>query len=397
MQTLRFTLCALLVIFALALSGATPAGAPEPVVNGGHQVGTVYAYRVATPRFLPASWSTMLVSPGATFLRIHFAGVRLAKGDTLTVSSPDRSQVWTYTDRGPNGNGDLWSFAIDGEQAIVQVHNKSGQSRGFRILEIGHGTVDLDSPSIQVVCGTEGREGIACHTNDPIINATQRPVARLLYTSGGSQYLCTGQLVDGANPNTLITNNHCLSTQTEVSTLEARFNYQYTTCGGGTLGSTTSYAGGTLLKTNPVRYSKRTPNSGLDYTLLTLQGNPETTWGELTPSTQAATVGQQINFIQHGGGNPKQIGYWEDAAHTIRCKVDTINQTYGTSLPNSQVGYGCDSEGGSSGSAITDAGTGHIIALHHYGGVSSTPCLNSGSAMTIICADAGALLNCVSD
>jgi V8-like Glu-specific endopeptidase len=108
-------------------------------------------------------------------------------------------------------------------------------------------------------------------------------------------------------------------------------------------------------------------------------------------------VGQQINFIQHPGGNPKKIGYWEDSAHTVRCKVDTINATYGYAAPGSQVGYGCDSEGGASGSAITAATDGKVIALHHYGGVSSSPCLNSGTAMTKICTDAGSLLICDSN
>jgi V8-like Glu-specific endopeptidase len=77
--------------------------------------------------------------------------------------------------------------------------------------------------------------------------------------------------------------------------------------------------------------------------------------------------------------------------------VDTINATYGYAAPGSQVGYGCDSEGGASGSAITAATDGKVIALHHYGGVSSSPCLNSGTAMTKICTDAGSLLICDSN
>ena len=74
----------------------------------------------------------------------------------------------------------------------------------------------------------------------------------------------------------------------------------------------------------------------------------------------------------------------------VRCNIDTINQTYGTSYPNSQAGYGCDSEGGSSGSAITRASDGKMIALHHYGGV--TIVLNSGTMMSFICTNAGTLL-----
>jgi hypothetical protein len=43
------------------------------------------------------------------------------------------------------------------------------------------------------------------------------------------------------------------------------------------------------------------------------------------------------------------------------------------------------------------AGTNRAIALHHYGGVNNNPCLNSGTQMARICADAGALLSCASN
>src|SRR6185295_11481890 len=121
------------------------------------------------------------------------------------------------------------------------------------------------------------------------------------------------------------------------------------------------YAGGTFLKTNSEK--KKGNRGGLDYTLLTLQGNPEGTWGEIQGTTKSVA----------------------------------INATYGFAATGSQTGYACDSEGGSSGSAITDPATGHAIALHHYGGVSSNPCLNSGTAFSRICADAGSLLSCASN
>ncbi len=228
-----------------------------------------------------------------------------------------------------------------------------------------------------------------------MIDVAQRPVSRLLFTSGAFQYLCTGELIAGSNSSTLITNNHYIGTQTETTSLQATFNYLKTMCGGATDAATTSYSGGTLLKTNS---EKRKGNKGgLDYTLLTLQGNPEGTWGELIGTIKGVAINDLIWFIQHPGGNQKMIGYWEDANHTMQYKVNAVNATYGQAAIDSQTGYGCDSEGGSSGSAITDANTGRAIALHHYGGVSNNPCLNSGTAFARICADAGSLLSCASN
>lgn len=388
----------LIVLFLLALlpgaaissAAVSPGGAFQRV-----EAGRVLDFQVESPHPAVDGWSETYTFPGATFIRLHFKAFHLAAGDVLTVSSPDGAQAWEYTGKGVNRNGDFWSFAINGDTVKVQVNAPSGKSYGFKVVEAGYGTVLLEESVAAplIVVGDDGREDIACHLNEAVINTTQQPVARLLFTVKRTQYLCTGELVRGANANTLITNAHCMDNQTEVSSLEARFNYQYTTCGGSTVAATTSFAGGTFLKTNAERYNKRSPSTtGLDYTLLTLQGTPEAIFGELIPTTATYAVGTQMNFIQHPAGLPKKIGYWEDAAHTVRCKIDTLNQTYGVSYPNSQTGYGCDSEGGSSGSAITRASDGKVIGLHHYGGVTAT--LNSATMLSFICSNAGGLLVC---
>jgi V8-like Glu-specific endopeptidase len=373
----------------------------EAVAQTGQKVGDVRSYNSESPHPYspgrsdkPAVWTENVISPGAKFVRVHFVGFNLASGDFVTVSSPDGSQRWTYTGRGPNGDGDFWAFAIDGDTATVQIRAGLKGEYGYRINSVGHGTVDLKQPTAtpEVVCGTDGREDIACHSDT---NVAQKPIARLLFVSGGSQFLCTGWLAAGSNNSTLVTNNHCFSTQTEVNSLQAKFNFQRTSCNGSTNAAAADFAGGTFLRTNTI--GRRGKKGGLDYTICTLQGNPEATWGELTPTTKAVAVGDKIWFIQHPGGREKEIGYYEDANHTVLCKVDTTNQTYSNSAQGSQIGYGCDSEGGSSGSPIVDAVTGRVIALHHFGGVTSSPCLNSGTSMKTVCADAGSLLSCASN
>lgn len=390
MKANLFRLLLVCMLMAL-LPGTAHLGQPAPERI---EAGRVIDFRAESPHPARDGWTQAYSFPGATFIRLHFKGFHLEEGDRLIVSSPDGAQAWEYSGMGVNQNGDFWSFAINGPEVKLALLAPSGKSYGFRLVEVGYGTVPLDmsQPAPEIVVGSDGREQIACHMDEPVIDTSQRPVARLLFTVKRVQYLCTGELIRGSNANTLITNAHCMDNQTEVSTLEARFNYQYTTCGGATLAATTSYAGGTFLKTNAERYNKRKSGTGLDYTLLTLQGTPEAAFGELIPTTASYPVGTWMNFIQHPAGLPKQIGYWEDAEHTVRCHVATIAQTYGASAPNSQIGYGCDSEGGSSGSAITRASDGKVIGLHHYGGV--TPDLNSATMMALICQDAGGMLVC---
>ena len=384
----------LIVVVAIVMVlGPTAVWAQAPL-----KVGEVRSYRAETPHpyplgteARPAVWTDRIVSHGATFIRVHFTGLHLAEGDYVTVANPDGRQSWTYTGRGPKGRGDVWAFAIDGDTAIVTVHGGRRPGHGYRIDSVGHGTVRLN-PTPEVVCGTDGREDVACHIGETGFETAQNPVSRLLFQSGAFLYVCTGWLVDGSNPNTLVTNNHCISTQNETDTLQATFNFQFTTCGGNMVAQTSSFSGGMLLKTSSV--DRRGRKEGFDYTLLTLQGNPEAAWGELVATGRSVSVGEQIWFIQHPGGNEKEVGYYEDSEKTMLCRVAEVNQTYGRSAGESQTAYGCDSEGGSSGSPIIDPVTGEVIALHHFGGVDNNPCLNSGTSMSSICADAGPLLNC---
>src|SRR5262245_3348192 len=131
-------------------------------------VGDVRPVAVQTPvNYLAAQsgsiWRQTIQSPGAEFVRVHLTGLDLAPGDTVTVSSLDGSQVWTYEGRGPNGDGDVWAFAVDGDSALVELHSAGSgrQGGGFRIQSIGHGNKSLGNP--EVVCDTDGREDVACH------------------------------------------------------------------------------------------------------------------------------------------------------------------------------------------------------------------------------------------
>ncbi len=279
-------------IVSVMAGAALLLGAVAAQAQGRIKVGDELEYRAATPAAYPVggperpvTWSETVFSPGATFLRVHFNKLNLPDGDYLTVSNPNGEEYWTYTAKGPRGTGELWSFIIESDTALVELHSgnrvKARGRFGVAIDRIAHGTAPINedgTPLEKVICGTDGKENVACHTT---VNVN--PVARLSFQSGGSSFLCTGWLVAGSNSSTMMTNNHCFTTQAEVNTVQARFNYQTTTCTGSTVATTTTYAGGTFLRTNSV--------NSLDYTLFTLQGNPEATWGEYTATSKSPTVG----------------------------------------------------------------------------------------------------------
>lgn len=384
------------ILAAAVILGLATTATAQPL-----KIGDERPYQLSSPSEYPfgkedraATWSDTVTSPGATFVRVHFTKFNLPPGDYLTVSSPDGTYNWVYEGRGPQGTGEFWSFMVEGvDRAILTLHAGLPASDdtgpfGFVVDRVAHGTMPLEPAGEEaqpdVVCGDEGRKAAACYT------VNTNPVARLSFQKGGASYLCTGWLVAGSNASTMLTNAHCFTTQAETNTVQARFNYQYTTCTGTTLASYSSYGGGTFLKTSPEA-------GGYDYTLITLLGNPEATWGEYTATSKSLTTGMLIHFPQHGAGLPKKVGYYENAAGTTRCTLSTVNATYGASAAGSQTGYGCDSEGGSSGSPIIETATGRAVALHHYGGVTTSPCRNSGTQMKQVCAHAGALLSCATN
>ena len=361
----------------LAETGPVPAGRVVP-----------YAAGVLDYAGVPPSMETIRAQ-GAAFLRVHFRSFHLAPGDALVVSRPDGGDLTRYRGRGPAHTGAFWSFSVPGDTAVLTLETSgaapAGQGYGYEVDAIVHGDdAWLPSPgddgvfSPMSVCGDDGSEDVACHLDE--VGPAQRAVARLNYVSGGSSFVCTGWLVAGAHASTLVTNHHCIGSQADADTVEARFNYQMESCGGTALGTDARYAGGTLLRTSP----------GLDYSLLTLLGDPESVWGELVASARVVAPGTLIWLVQHPVGLPKKIGYWEDAAKTERCDVEAVDMTVGGYDPGTQIGYSCDSRGGSSGAPLILADSNEVIGLHHLGG-----CFNSATHMSAVCSDAGTLLACV--
>lgn len=340
-------------------------------------------------------------SPGAAFVRLQFQAFRLAPGDYITITSPDGAHQEVIAEpRGPHGDGRFWSFAVPGDTALVTLHAgpradaDDDKDLGYRISRLVHGTIPLDADdpaapwisdeksdggiSTESICGTNGNENTICYST---ADTARRPVARLLFvnSNGTKSVRCTGWLVRGSNSSTLMTNNHCFATSSEVRATEAQFNYRTTTCTGSTLTSSSSYRGNALLRTS----------SSLDYTLMTLFNNPEATWGELIPARRKPVLGENVWIIQHPGGKPQKIGYWEDSGKTARCNVDGVDRTISGYSSGSQMQYNCDTEGGSSGSVVLAAGTTRAIGLHHLGG-----CPNAATEMEHICSSAGTLLTC---
>lgn len=366
---------------APAASARLEVGRAEPL--DGDELTSPRPYPPADALGRPFVWKREIVRPGATFLKIHFAEFDLGPGDVLTIVGDDGRHVREYRERGPRGDGEFWAFAVPGERAVVTLTSFGGGA-GVRADRVGVGSVPKMPAA---VCGTDGREDVACYGTGDQAKELLGPVTRILFEDGGFFFVCTGFLVRGSNNSLMMTNQHCVDDQSGVNTVEAWFNYQNTNCGGTADDPIDTYFGNTFLATDV----------GLDYTLMTLSGNPESVYGEFVATRDAPAVNDRMALPQHSGGDEKTLAVFEGENRSGgQCTIKGVRETLSGWTANSQINYTCDMEGGASGSPVIGRDQGHeVIGINH---VETIGCLfndgNYATHMDDICDDAGSLLNC---
>ena len=321
-------------------------------------------------------WTGTFRSEGANAVRLRLDNVDLPVGSELYVFG-EYGHVF-----GPYTNGDvvadtgvLWTNTVAGESISLQLHTPVSKLRGERA---GFFTVGkLSHLGDRYLFGAQAQEKAFCSWNDSCIrnascenipNAVQvaeDAVAYLLYSVNGGTYLCTGGLVnDTANSGTpyLLTANHCFSSQTSASSLEAYFQWSVgcgSSCGTQYFppGSVSVVNGSTLLATD----------AGTDFTLVQLAsaapaGTALLGW---TTSPVANSSGTDLYRVSHPSGSPQ--AYSEQSVNTSAGTCRT--------LPRGDFIYSDatlgDTEGGSSGSPVVN-GSGQVVG-QLYGACGASP------------------------
>ncbi|MGH3645598.1 MAG: proprotein convertase P-domain-containing protein [Micromonosporaceae bacterium] len=326
----------------------------------------------------------VLKHPGAKYVKVHFESLRLARGESVTVSNVDGTEAYTYrgdptvigragsSDFTTDGGRGFWAMSIDGDTALVTLRTQRRVGgtvatidkfwRGYTDAEI-----EANNPSIMSVCGTDARRDVVCYqSSHPTEYARGNAVARVLKNGGAH---CTSWRV--GNTNRMLTNNHCAGSQSELNTEEFQFNYQCATCGGNNPGAGTKVSGDTMLKTSG------DGGSGLDYTLFSVNNfDSISSYGTLYLDNRVPTAGERIYIIGHGDGDPKELSlYNNQQSASDYCSVNDV------SAPGAShnFDYMCDTSGGSSGSPVFAASSHKVIGLHHLGG-----CPNEAAKISLI-------------
>ena len=273
-----------------------------------------------------------------------------------------------------------WTPDIDGANATVEIEIPFGIPASSVVISmpnISHifmSSKDINSAAAQINYTGDTNAGLSCQVD--VTCTSPRPaatdaVAHIRFNEGASTYICSGTMLnDNINSTTpyLLTANHCISSQTVASTMQAWFKYRSTTCNDGTSGEyytmANNFAGADLLYTA----------YGTDSTLLKLRSVPNVAgilyagWD----ATTAPTVATSVHSIHHPKGDQQRLSRGTITSYSIR---DATNEN---SFWNSNVASGTIldvtvstglTEGGSSGSGLfkgTDANPQVIGQL--YGG-----------------------------
>jgi V8-like Glu-specific endopeptidase len=326
------------------------------------KIDTPHPYPKADPGKMV--WSETIHQMGAVWLKPHFSNFKLADEDyvelvdmygtvVLTIKGSDVEAGMNKFKVIENLNGrvDFWGPAIDGNELTIKLYRNSDSKKGwgFTIDEVGIGAVPIEGDlnqdrlsGTESICGSDDKVSIACVAS--YYQTSGRSVGRMSFQSGSSWYVCTGFLVSSCSSH-FLTNEHCITNQSEVNSLNVRFYYRLSTCNGSNA-SYSTYYGDDFVKDSTTN----------DYCLLTLTGSPQSSWGHLVLLSREPYYNEGIYIPQHPGGRRQEISFGSITNTNMRSGLD--------------FGYYADTEGGSSGSPVmTDQyDYDKVIGLHHYGG-----------------------------
>ncbi len=362
LPTFAIVAIAAIAVFApVSVAAAADAG-PGPV-----RIADEVEAAIASPQPYPGSasgarelaWSHVIRHPGASYIAVRVAAIDLAPGDELVLTDPTGRYRHVYRGRGlDESGGGFWALSIIGDTMHVSLYTQAAANHGHTgvtIDRIAHGFPLESPPEVDALCGAEDFRDIECYENT-YPEAYQKGRAAVRLIKNGSAH-CTGWLASCENH--IITNQHCVGSQSELAQIEFQFEYKRPECGSGTPAVELQLQGGTLLEVN----------AGLDYALImpALAGNdPQATYGFMQWETRLPNVGELMYIPGHPSGDPKRLSI--ESTHPNDpglCDVHSISEPTCTGGPVPEVGYYCDTEGGSSGSPVLSYETHKVIALHH--------------------------------
>jgi len=337
-------------------------------------------------------WEQEFHWPDAAYISIHFSSFELAKGDYVEISSPDGKFLYKYKLKGKKvwdqreSISEFWATHIPGDTAVVRLVSKNKKNaNGFVIdkwvrgyereyIEAVMAGLEEEAAYTEAICSSDDKEWAKCYEGTAMYNKS-KAVCRLLINGSSA---CTGWLL--GNEGHVMTNEHCISTQSSADNTDYEFMAEGATCSTDCSSwfacpGTVEASSGTLIKTN----------ASLDYTLIKLPTNITSTYGYMQLRDTLPALDERIYIPQHPGAKGKMLAVESDTDGPY-AKIYSTNETPCSGGPG-DIGYYADTEGGSSGSPVLAYSDNLVVALHHCAN-----CPNRGVPIPSIITDLGSLL-----
>ncbi|RYF25636.1 MAG: endoproteinase ArgC [Comamonadaceae bacterium] len=305
------------------------------------------------------------------------AGAAGAEVETITAE-----QARATIERNLNAGTDdvtahtLWSRDFGGSATTVQIEIPAGAAArsqvSLAVPQLSHLVTTAQSALAERSIAKVG-ESESCNVDvscDASYDTQSRSVALMEYVDQGKTFVCTGTLLnDAAGSGTpyFLSANHCISAQSEASTVVTRWFYRSTSCNAASVnpGTQTVTGGATLL------YQA----DATDVSFLRLNAAPPT--GALYAGSYFGTVdtGARLAGIHHPSGDLQKlsVGTLVGAAN---CSTGECTETASGSFLRLNWQQGT-TEGGSSGSSVLHTLDGkRYVVGQLLGGVAS--CTNRG-------------------
>ena len=304
--------------------------------------------------------------PAAAILRFYAQGddtaVEVSAQTVLDMIAANR-QAGDDSDAGRT----YWSPVVEGITSVMEIELPAGvdtQSVKIALPQVSHLFAPLHSR-----LASERASG-ACNldvTCQAAWGDASNAVARMLFTSGGGSYLCSGTLLSDKDLSTSIpyflSANHCISSQTEASSLTTYWFYRASACNSGTPYSAAQpLSGGAALL-----YA----NASTDTSFMRLNNKPPAGalfagWDSMLPATGSAVTG-----IHHPSGDLQKISFgtlnaYESCASSGSGYYDCSPALAAAADHYSIIWRSGITEGGSSGSALF-LDTHYLIGTLHGG------------------------------
>ena len=324
-------------------------------------------------------WSWVIREPEASYIAPHFSHFDLPPRAALVVRSPQGERSWRFqgTGKGTLGRTEgFWGIHIPGSTAHLELWADGPVQEGAVVVDKYARGFPVTTPQDEAVCGAEDSQEAKClATTEPTVYDKARAVARLMIDGVGA---CTGWLIGDAGH--LMTNQHCIGNATQA----ANTDYEFMAEGAACATDCTAFGAcpGTVAATSATFIQS---NAALDYTLVQLPTNASTTFGFLQLREAGAEIDEQIYIPGHPAAWGKQIAFnsTDPTDASGKCEVFSLDAPPCSGGPG-DVGYFCDTQGGSSGSPVLAYGDHLVVSLHHCAN-----CPNRGLPIPAIIDDLG--------